>query len=136
MFATVIQIVREDCKQHGLQNPTPRNATSDQPLILKPVSSISLHPFYKPPIQSISAQLGYKDVMVDQLKRLTRIKTNNTHCSLLPDTASHSIVEDNQVGQAKSDLNESMLTIPNFLLVLHVWVNGFQENFLHNLPAD
>lgn len=133
---SVIQIVGENCKQYELQYQTPRNATSDQPLLFKPCSSTNSHPFYKLPIQPISAQFGYKDVMVDHVKSLTRVKMNNTHCCPLPHTASHFIVEGNQVGQAEFAFSKSILTIPNHLLVLHVCGNEFQENLLHNIPAD
>ena len=100
------------------------------------VQSVCTHSRNYKPIQPTFAQFGSKDVMADHAKSRTRVKIKNTHCSPLPHTDSHFAVEGNQVGQVEFAFGKSLLTIPNHFLVLHVCGNGFQENFLHNLPAD
>lgn len=53
-------------------------------------------------------------------KSLAEVKVDNTHSSLIIHQAIHFTIEGFQVGQALVSLFNSMLTAPNYHLVLHV----------------
>ena len=89
---------------------------------------LAVEPVFNPPhcllIQPILHQLLYE---ADSAKSPTDVKVDNIHCSPIVYQASHFIIEGYQVGQAWLCCYESVLTIPNQLLVLHVTGNGFQD---------
>jgi len=55
--------------------------------------------------------------MGDRIKGLASSKVNNTQCSSLHSRASHLITEGNQVVQAQFALDNSVLAVPNHLLI-------------------
>ena len=75
-----------------------------------------------------------QDVIRDNVKSLTKVETNNIHCSPLTHQASCLIVEGYQVNKARSPLCKSTPTTPNHLLVFNMFGNSFQDCFLHQLP--
>lgn len=63
--------------------------------------------------------LAYEDIVENNTKRHTKIKINNTHCSLFIHGASHHAVDIYQTGQAQFTLHKSWMSALNNLLVLH-----------------
>lgn len=81
-------------------------------------------------------QLACEGVMEDNIKSLTKVKTNNIHFSPFMHQTSHLIIETYQVFHAWFSLHKSNLTTPSHLLVLCLFTNGYQDYLLHPLPEE
>jgi len=73
-------------------------------------------------------QLGYKKFVEDSVKSFAGGVVNDIYCSFLTLKSSPFIKERNQVDQAWFTLGKSMLTLHNYLIVLHLHRNGCQED--------
>lgn len=71
--------------------------------------------------------------MVDSVKRFATVRINNILLSIHPPSQS---AEDYLDGQTWSSLQESMLTTPSHLLILHTFGNDTWKDLLHHLPRD
>lgn len=71
--------------------------------------------------------------MADHAKSLDKVKVKNNHCCPLGHTATHLIIEVDQVGQMEFVLGRSVLGALSHIL-LHV--PSFEKDLLHNPPRD
>ena len=74
--------------------------------------------------------------MGDSVECLTEVKIDNIHCSPFVNPASYAIIEGYHVGQARSSLGESMLTVSDNLLVLCMPGDDLQAGLLYHLSRD
>ena len=72
--------------------------------------------------------------MGDCVESLAEVKVDNIHGSPFIYPASHAIVENYQIGQARFPLGESMLTTPDNLLFLYLLDDDLQDKLSITFP--
>ena len=77
-----------------------------------------LYPPNSPPFESISLQFIDKDLMQDHVKRFVEVQADDISCPPFVHQCCHSIIEDDQMGQAWSAFGEAMLAILCHPLIL------------------
>lgn len=87
-------------------------------------------------IRLLFCQFSCENVREYSTASLTIAEINNIHCSTLIHQVCHLITEGYWVGQAWFPLHKSLLSIPNHLLVLHLFGNSFQYYLLHHFLRD
>lgn len=75
---------------------------------------------WSPFIQSIPPQFGCKDSMQDHTKDPVQVNVYNIHFSPLQRAARNLIIKDKQIGQILFVLGNSLISVPDHNLVLHV----------------
>lgn len=115
----------------GCQAPTPCWVIDHYPL------NPEVQPVFSPPnapfIQPILPQVINENSVGATVKS---VKAFCIHCFPFIHIASHFVREVNQAGQAQFVLAKSMLTVPDCLLVLHMFKNRFWENVVHEFSGN
>lgn len=92
--------------------------------LLTMISAVAIqstpYPLNSPPIQSISVQFSYTDVLQDHIKGLTEIQVDYIVQSSLVNWHSYSTIEGHQIGQASFAPGEAMLVVSYHIFVFHV----------------